>query len=195
MVLLQIWVKNLLTKKEIRKEYLKKRKDLPVWTRQEHSDKILELLSEDQIFKQADTILAYVSTEYEVSTKKLIELCWSLRKNVAVPKVTGVHQMEFYKIESFDELCPGYKGILEPESLCEINPQEALMIIPGTVFDASGQRVGYGGGYYDTYMKEHPEYVRAAVAFSVQIAEKVPVEAHDMKMDYIFTEKGVYRRC
>ena len=62
------------------------------------------------------------------------------------------------------------------------------------VFDINGNRIGYGGGYYDTYLqkceKRNIKIEKIGIAYSLQIVENLPTETHDIKMDYIFTEKG-----
>lgn len=84
----------------------------------------------------------------------------------------------------------GYKGILEPEMKKKLEPDRALVVVPGTVFDRSGRRIGYGGGFYDTYLQKHPMYQKVAFAFSMQIIDEIPAEPHDISMDLIYTEKG-----
>ena len=115
-----------------------------------------------------------------------------LGKRTAVPKVTGERRMEFYYISSMEELSPGYRGIPEPEGRAgteAVPAKDALIILPGAAFDRMGNRLGYGGGFYDTYLASHPQAGRAAIAFSVQIAERIPSGPYDIRPDIIFTEK------
>ena len=56
-------------------------------------------------------------------------------------------------------------------------------------FDRTGNRLGYGGGFYDTYLAAHPQAGRAAIAFAMQIAEDIPSAPHDIRPDIIVTEK------
>ena len=109
-------------------------------------------------------------------------------KRVYVPKVEG-QEMRFYRIQSLAELKEGYKGILEPEGNTEsyeYAPEEAancLLLMPGSVFDPLGNRMGYGGGFYDRYLADR-EALRLrsiAVGFRCQQVESVPVEETDVK--------------
>ena len=174
---------------------LAKRRALPVELKEKYGHEIVHQLLVSREFSEAQTILCYVSTADEVPTDELIKAAWRLGKKVGVPKVLGPHEMEFFEIRDFKDLQAGYKGILEPTAGKIIKDKKGLVIVPGTVFDIYGIRIGYGGGFYDSYLQKHPEYKKAAFAFSMQITEKIPAESHDISMDYIYTEKGVYRRC
>ncbi|MEI3210385.1 MAG: 5-formyltetrahydrofolate cyclo-ligase [Lachnospiraceae bacterium] len=86
-------------------------------------------------------------------------------EKTAVPKVQGAHDMGFYFIRSMKELrAPGrIRNILEPRSretgdTCR--GKKGFLVLPGAAFDKCGNRIGYGKGYYDTYLKKHPEYRR-----------------------------------
>ena len=105
--------------------------------------------------------------------------------------------MRFYRIQSLAELKEGYKGILEPEGNTEsyeYAPEEAancLLLMPGSIFDPLGNRMGYGGGFYDRYLEQHPVFYKAAVAFSFQIVDHIETESYDLKPDCIITEQAV----
>ena len=92
---------------------------------------------------------------------------------------------------SFDELEPGYYGILTPkkEFIRYIDPKEIdLIIVPGAAFDRQGYRVGFGGGYYDRFLTDL-NCMKISIAFGLQIVDKVPREGHDLPVDMIITEK------
>lgn len=184
---------NLQTKKQIRKEILAERRGLPEEKKQEYSHKITQNFIRSREFSEAETILCYVSAIEEVSTRELIEISWECGKKIGVPKVLGPHEMEFYEIQNWQQLQEGFKGILEPCGTKKLQEKKALVVLPGVAFDSFGKRIGYGGGFYDTYLQKHPEYTKAAFAFSIQMTEKIPAESHDVRVDSIYTEKGVYQ--
>ena len=104
--------------------------------------------------------------------------------------------MEFCLIRSLADLCPGFLSIPEPEPWCEKAAppsEETLVILPGTAFDRDGGRTGYGGGYYDAYLEGKEKCRKAALAFHAQIAEKVPADSHDIRVDIIVTEEEIIR--
>lgn len=135
---LQIWVRNMDRKKEIRTKILKMRQALPKEEVQEKSLRIMRRIEETETFKNADNLLAYIDFRGEVATGTLIEKAWELGKKVYVPRVAG-KEMEFYRIHSFGDLEKGAYGILEPKKECPVyeagEGQTTLAILPGSVFD------------------------------------------------------------
>jgi 5-formyltetrahydrofolate cyclo-ligase len=181
------------TKQHIRKQIYAARKtytddQIRLW-----SEDITGRVTELPVFKRAERILAYADYNHEVMTRYLIEEAWKAGKQVAVPKVAG-KDMQFYLLEDFSQLEPGYFGIPEPVRGEAVDWQDALMIMPGVAFDKENHRVGYGGGFYDRFLEKHPQISRVAVAFSFQILEQVPVETTDIFPQILVTEKEVYCR-
>ena len=111
---LSIWVRNMAEKKEIRKYIFGKRKEFSQQDAERYSEKICETVISLPEFQEADCIYAYVDYNKEVVTKGMIEAAWKAGKRVAVPKVTGAHEMKYYYLESFEQLEPGYFQIPEP---------------------------------------------------------------------------------
>ena len=109
---LQIWVRNMDRKKEIRAKILKMRQALPKEEVREKSLRIMRRIEETETFKNADNLLAYIDFRGEVETGTLIEKAWELGKKVYVPRVAE-KEMEFYRIHSFEDLEKGAYGILE----------------------------------------------------------------------------------
>lgn len=175
-------------KKQIRKDFLRKRKQLSLLEWQQRSEIIQKKLIAHPWFLSAENIYCYMDYNNEVGTKKIIEESWYQGKNVWIPKIHGTH-MEFYKINDFDSLIPESHGILEPAPLIKAENQDALMILPGVGFDLWGNRLGYGGGYYDRYLERYPHLKKIALGFDLQIHEgKLPSEPTDIRPDYIITE-------
>lgn len=175
-------------KKYLRKEFLLRRRTLE--NRLERDQRILERILHTDWYAQAQSIYTYVSYRAEVDTKKLIQQAWKDGKNVAVPKVCG-EIINFYQIYSMDELEPGIKGILEPMEHCPLREeQDAVIIVPGAVFDLERYRIGYGGGFYDRYLETHPNYRSVALAYECQFVDSVPRQPWDRKLDCIITEEA-----
>lgn len=88
-----------------------------------------------------------------------------------------------------EELQPARFGLREPLPTCPLVPPEALdlIVIPGLAFTASGARLGYGGGYYDTFLPLCPQAERLALAFAEQMLPHIPTEPHDLPVPLIFT--------
>ena len=145
-------------KKEIRAEVKKRRAEAELGTLHENSKKIVETFVNLPQYQNTDLLLAYVDAKREVETRLLMERAWKDHKKVAAPRVDGDGIMDYYYINSLDDLDPGSFGIMEPKMDCPICEDEnGLMLMPGGAFDEHCHRVGYGGGYYDRYLEKHPD--------------------------------------
>ena len=92
-----------------------------------------------------------------------------------------------FTLENFQE---GSFHVMEPVGGKLAAEQNALVFVPGLGFDARGNRIGYGGGYYDRYLARHPQYMKIGTAYAIQLVEELEAEAHDISMDGIATEEG-----
>lgn len=177
----------MMEKSEIRKLIFQKRKEASTEYLKEASEIICKKIISLEVFQQANTIYAYMDCRNEVMTAMVIEDAWRLGKKVAVPKVEG-KEMNFYLIDSYDNLKLGNFQIREPENCPKAEDENALMIMPGVAFDTNGHRIGYGGGYYDRYLAVHKQLKTAAVAFDFQMLENLPTEPTDILPQMILTE-------
>ncbi len=181
-------------KSESRKLWIEERKNIPDEIKQMSSDMIFEKLISQTEYKNADYVFIYVSMKNEVSTTKIINRALKDGKTVAVPVSLKNRKMYFVKIDRLDNLVKNSLGVYEP--VCgeekEIIPSEnTLLIVPGVAFDIYGARMGYGGGYYDTYIEKYGVENTIALAFDIQIRENIPREQHDKIMKKIITEKRI----
>lgn len=181
----------MIEKKLIRQEVFRRRKEASIEEIHNWSHHIAKRLFQTESYKKAKTIYTYVDYNREVETREIIEQAWADGKQVAVPRVEG-DVMNFYLIQSMEELEPGCMGILEPVTGILAQDESALMVMPGVAFDRRKNRIGYGGGYYDKYLEEHTGLGRMAVAFEFQFMEEVPTEPTDICPEWIITEAGIY---
>jgi len=160
------------------------------------SERIAENLFATKEYVEAENILTYVSFGSEADTYAIIRDALKRGKKVAVPRIdNGV--MVFYVINGLSELVPGYYGIPEPDDkhIIPFEPEKALMIVPGMVFDRKLNRIGYGGGFYDRYFSETStkDYQRCGLAFELQVVEEdIEAEEYDIPLRKLVTEKKVY---
>lgn len=141
-------------KKMLRQEVMKKRRMLKKEDIQNASANALFHLLQTPEYIMSTSVFVYVSYGHELSTFPLIHAAFLDGKIVAVPKVISKHTMEFYRLRSLSELTAGYSGIPEPDGTQQIMlpKKNDIMILPGLLFDRTGKRMGYGGGFYDTYI-------------------------------------------
>jgi len=143
------------------------------------------------------TLFMYVNFRSEVETLELIRKCLQQGIRVAVPLVdaSAVRMIPLLIKDPEYDLAPGYYNIPEPDprKSRRINPGEIdAAVIPGSVFDIHGGRLGYGGGYYDRFLvNEAPQARRIGFAFELQVVDRVPVEPHDQPLDILITEKRI----
>lgn len=187
-------------KKRLRHEILSIRNAMPKQERQGKSGQIMNTVYSMEVYRAADVILAYADYQSEVMTLALIENALIEGKKVFCPKVMG-DDMDFYRINSLEELVPGYKGIREPVSgrdfLGGANAfGRPLALMPGVAFDKDCHRLGYGKGFYDRYMTRLSEKgidaYKLGLGYECQMVHEVPYEAHDIKLDMVVTENNVY---
>jgi len=180
-------------KVKLRKEILARRKALSKEERKALSRKILQHFLESPFFSKARTIFLYASFGSEVETFELIGKAILRGKLIALPRThLREKKLSFHRLYTLGELVPGPYGILEPPGTnLEIPLERAdLVIVPGVAFDRRGYRLGYGGGFYDRLLSK-TRVLKIALAFALQVLPKIPTKAHDIRVDYIFTEREV----
>ena len=187
---------------KLRKQTLARRDALAPTLQREKSLRIGRTLLDLPLLNNCATLLVYVAFRSEVKTLPIITTLLESGKTVAVP-LTLVREKRLLGItikEPEKELAPGYCGIPEPEaSLIPDNTIDPaiidLVIVPGSVFDRQGGRLGYGGGYYDRFLAlEAPQATRIALAYQLQMVDTIHLKPHDQTMDMIITENNIYTR-
>lgn len=178
-------------KRKLRKDILEKRNSLKKKEIVKKSDIIKEKLFSSGEFKLAKTICFFVSFNSEVDTHGMIKEAIKQGKTICVPIATD-HTLILSKINKFEDLDKENKyGILEPSKRNKINKKDVdIIIVPGTVFDKEGHRIGYGKGYYDGLLKKY-KGLSIGICFDLQVVDKVPRNAWDEKLDKVITEKGM----
>lgn len=177
----------------LRRQTLAARDSLSAEERQRKSETITKHLLALPEFTGARSVFAYVSFRSEVETLSLIAHCLSRGVVVSVPlTLPAEHRLLAYAITDPNrDLAPGYCSIPEPlQTLPLVDPTSIeVVVMPGSVFDAKGGRLGYGGGYYDRFLQAAAQQaLRVGLAFDLQVVEAVPLESHDQPLDYLITE-------
>ncbi len=180
-------------KAAIRRRLLAKRRELGRTERKALEAGLWEGLRRFAPLWDGRPVYAYVSTPQEVDTRGLIEELWEQRIPVAAPRVTE-GGMEFFCIRGWEDLEKGFRGIWEPRPGCKRarkGERAPVILTPGAAFDASGYRIGYGGGYYDRYLKSCPEGLSLGLAYGFQVLAQLPREPFDQPVDWLLTERGL----
>lgn len=182
------------TKKQLRQRFLQQRRDM-AWKKKQAIDRrICQRVLESKEYQRAKIVFAYWSTQEEIDTHAILADAWKRGKRVCVPKCLRGHRMIARQIRSEADLTEQTFGIPEPGAQCqEISPEEIdLCLVPALACDASGARLGYGGGFYDRFLPQTAGF-RMALCAQERLLPEVPAEKHDMYCDCIVTENEVMR--
>lgn len=181
-------------KKSLRKEMLRNRSKIPEDTREEYSKIIANSLFDTDHYKNAQTVMAFISFGSEINTRYIIEHAIKEGKIVVIPvMVPETRELKVSRILDFSELELGHYNIptQKEECLRFLDPKTIdLILTPGLIFARDGYRVGYGGGYYDRFLANHKDVDKIAIGFDMQVVDKVPTDEYDIPVDYILTEKS-----
>lgn len=189
-----------MAKQNLRKEFLEKRNNQSIEEIETKSQKIKEKLFSISEFKNSKLIAFYAAFGSEVQTGEMISSALGDGKRIALPLTdTKNKKLVFAEIKNFSEdLHKGAYGIPEPRQECKKIPVNDidLIVVPAIVFDLHGHRIGYGKGYYDTFLKNLPEKTaKIGLAFELQILDKLPEEPHDTAVGKVITEERVIECC
>ena len=157
---------------------------------------VLALLESD--FKGANIFLCFYPFGSEIDLIHLYEKLLESGKSLYFPITNAKDKnLEFRRVFDLNkDFTKGFKGIMEPDASLEIlkeSSQKVIVITPGLAFDRNMNRIGYGGGFYDRFFEKHPDFIRIAPVFDNQIEDNIPVNSHDLPMDYIITENEIMK--
>lgn len=187
-------VKNMETKKQIRAEAKQFRDGIAEDTRVTASADICGNLIQLAKKLQAKRYYVYAPLGSEVDIWHTVWYLLDSGYQIAFPKVCG-NDMYFIEVtDPHTQLARGTFHVMEPVGGPVVDWQDAVIFVPGLVFDKKGHRVGYGKGYYDRYLASHSYRMTLGVAYSSQIYKSLlPAEEQDIRIQSVCTEKGILR--
>lgn len=201
---------------DIRRMHKKLRAEM---TPEEVSKKSLGICEKLQVapwYQNCQLIYGYYPLGNEVDCLSFLEKALADGKRVALPRMLAANtpsnvrhgnektmsasgevdnncRMDFYEITSLEQVAEGGFHVMEPLDACPlVAVEEAVVLVPGVVFDRMGNRYGYGKGYYDRYFARFPKLQRIALAYENQMEPELEVLATDVKMNFICTEETLY---
>ena len=177
-------------KKTLRKKFISERNSLASDYRNSSTNTIFATLEEQNFFESSEKIFIYVGFGSEITTETFIKK-WINKKQIFVPKIEN-GKMNLIRLKSWDELAPGYFGVLEPTSSDYYEGKIDLVVTPSIVFDNNGYRLGYGKGYYDKYFSSREYDISVGLSYHKLLQDNVPKEDHDIKVDVIITEEKTF---
>ncbi len=182
-------------KKRLRKAMKAMRSAMPKEDWQEQSARIVQNIKALEKFQTARVVHAFLSDEnrYEVNLIPLLEYIISSQKKLLVPVISGSNLISV-ELTSFEHLTRHAFGVLEPieRTPSPLEREIDLVLVPLLAVDRNGNRLGYGKGYYDRFLKRlNPNCLKLGVAFFFQLLDKVPATEDDVPLDAVVTEKGL----
>lgn len=182
------------TKRTIRREVRDGIRPLPEDSIRKLSLAAVQILSDQPAWKNAQRILGYLALKDELELSTAIKSALTAGKTIALPRY--IPEQNTYcaallpQKESFASLSFGRFGILEPSPAAPTLPLNQLdfVLVPGVAFDASGNRLGRGKGFYDRLLAQTTNAcIKCGVALEEQLVAAIPSESHDISMNFILT--------
>ena len=144
-----------------------------------------EKFAASELYRQAKTIYGYLPYNQEVRTVPMLQRALDEGKRVAVPKCYG-DEMRFIYLDDLSRVESGYCGIPEPIADGPVaHDPTALVLMPGLAFTERGDRMGYGGGFYDKFLAAEPDHPTLALCYAFQMVEQIPTEEYDIPVDCV----------
>ena len=179
-------------KQQLRQQLLRIRQDIPAQLRPQMNADIRERLLALPEVIAASTLFCFISFADEVDTHELIKVLQQQGKTILVPKTLKGGKMAAIALDSWDALETDSFGILVPRSSQPATSGIDISLTPGLGFSPSGQRLGYGRGYYDNWFTENEVQYKVGIGFDCQVLDEIPVDESDVPLDKIVTEKNIY---
>ena len=149
-----------------------------------------------EVFQHATVVMLYMPLKSEVDLTGVAIRCFQTGKTVCVPRVDWKRRdMEPVEVTSFDDhvMEVDEHGVRMPRGGAPMPPTLLeLVVVPGLAFSSDGHRLGRGGGYYDRFLSRLRRNAKTiGLAFDIQIADEVPVDAGDVSVDIVVTDRRV----
>ncbi len=170
----------------LRKSMLEKRNNLSDLIKRRHSQRICKKLLEYILKHEINSLHTFLPIGSEIDIIPVVQECLSLEIIIIIPKTLSNRSLEHHQIVDLRNLKQGRFGTKYPKDPNLYHGSYDLILVPGLAFDLRGNRIGYGAGYYDVFLQQHPTATKAGVCFPEQIIDQVPFESHDVNMDLMF---------
>ncbi|SFH73030.1 5-formyltetrahydrofolate cyclo-ligase [Pisciglobus halotolerans] len=183
-----------MNKQKIRTDMIQLLKSYPKKEKQREEEKIMHTLFKTKMWKNAKTIAVVMAQDFEFDTNKIIEKAWEEGKTVALPRAKAGGIMDVVPYSKDMQLERTSFGILEPaRTLTALSKKEIeLIIVPGLAFSTDGFRVGFGGGYYDRFLKDY-DGVTVSLVLEKQLIALPNPEPFDVPLDFLITADQIFR--
>jgi len=186
-------------KRAIRNKIIRKRKVVSGTKRNEKSLAIARRLFELDEFIKSKAVLCFLSLPHEVQTDAIIWESFRLNKEVFAPLISdGQEGLQISRVSSLDmEFVVGKFGVWEPAPDAReiVSPSSVdFVVVPGLAFDVCGNRIGYGGGYYDRLLTDlYGDVTHIGIGYDFQVLDCVPRSNLDKSVQFVITENKTFK--
>jgi 5-formyltetrahydrofolate cyclo-ligase len=181
-------------KQRLRQQMRGKRRGLSAAAVAAGSERIAMHFCAWPLYHAAATVMFYLAMPDEPQTERLIDDALNRGKQVCVPLLTPKYgEMTAARITGFDCLITGKLGLRMPDpakAQIVLPATIDLVVVPGVAFDAAGNRLGMGAGYYDRFLAGTQRGTYLGLSWFFQLTEELPYDEHDIRMHYLLTEGG-----
>lgn len=178
-------------KQELRSQMRQQRAALETTFKGNYDQWICQSIWELIEAKGYQTIHCYLPMGHEIDIIPLIEKMLDAAKTVITPKTLPKRNLQHLRLNALAELEDGVFGTRHPAHAQEFSDSYDLIIVPGLAFDAANYRLGYGGGYYDGFLLQHPTAYKLGICYPFQRVKNVPVEAHDIQLNAVLVREDL----
>jgi len=185
-------MKILEEKKLLRREMMLKRKQIDPVKKIIYDSKICQLLYTYIQKNNIQTVHAYIPIAGEIDIKPLLAELINQKITVVCPKTLPKRQLENRILTNLEDLEVGIMGTLHPKNNILYQGNYSLIIVPGLAFDDDNNRLGYGGGYYDTFIHSNQKAYCIGVFYPFQKVNCIPKEKHDMPLKNIYYDSETF---
>lgn len=178
-------------KVRLRRRMLARRQDLSTDQVVKATESACERIEAIEVFRKAGTVALFAASRKELHAELLIERILRRGGRVVFPRVEGEGELSFRQVRDLEELSIGRFAIREPSAQAPRVSEEELdlVFVPGLAFSERGERLGYGGGYYDrTLLALRPDATTMGFCHDFQLTERIPTEAHDVRLQHVVTD-------
>ena len=173
-------------KGDIRAHMKARRRALSVDQRRDAAALVLQKLNNLDAFTKASSFFCYLSARRELGTKTLVQSLLAQNKTVLVPFTLPDGVMVPRVLRCLEDQVPGAFNIPTSKGP-EFAGSPDVCLVPALAFDSAGNRVGYGGGYYDRFLAQHPTSIRIGLGYDFQLIDTVPAIATDIPLHHLVT--------
>ena len=176
-------------KRWLRREIRGKSDALTAAYREEASRRIAEQVLAAECFRRARGIMAYASLPNEPDTRGMIREAIREGKTVLLPRCVSPEEMVALPFDGWEDLEPGYLGVMEPRFPAEglEIPEPELILVPCVAASRDGRRLGHGAGYYDRFLEKRKAET-LCLCFRELIRDDIPAGPLDRRVDRVITD-------